>query len=220
MSLTSPLDVVLVFAKAPHPGRVKTRLAPLLGAEGASAFHAQLIEHTLATAHRANHGTLELHTDSADDKFMRDCADRYAIKLVQQQGDDLGARMHNAFRAVLGHSGYHAALLIGTDCPALTPGYLRLASNALRSGDDAVFVPTEDGGYALIGLRRCESRLFQDITWGGEAVMRQTRVQLNALGWRWSELQTLWDIDRPSDYERLLANGMLEGIESGSGNSE
>ena len=220
MSRTSPRDVVLVFAKAPHPGRVKTRLVPLLGAEGSSALHAQLIEHTLATAHCADHSTLELHADLADDEFMRECADRYAIKLVQQQGGDLGARMHNAFRAVLSHGEYETALLIGTDCPALAPSHLRLASNALRDGEDAVFVPAEDGGYALIGLRRCDPRLFQDITWGSETVMTQTRERLNALGWRWSELQTLWDVDRPSDYERLRSNGMLERIESGTGNTE
>ncbi|HUP94484.1 MAG TPA: TIGR04282 family arsenosugar biosynthesis glycosyltransferase [Burkholderiales bacterium] len=220
MSLTSPLDVVLVFAKAPHPGRVKTRLVPLLGAEGSSAFHAQLIEHTLATAHRADHSTLELHADPADDEFIRACADRYAIKLVQQQGGDLGARMQNALHAALHHGAYDTAVLIGTDCPALAPSHLRLASNALRDGDDAVFVPTEDGGYALIGLRRCDPRLFEDIAWGGADVMWQTRERLNALGWRWSELQKLWDIDRPPDYERLLANGMLERIESGTGNSE
>jgi len=220
MTLTSPHDVVMVFAKAPHPGRVKTRLLPLLGAEGAAAFHARLIEHTLATAHRADHGTLELHADPADDKFMRECADRYAIKLVQQQGDDLGARMYHAFRAVLSDGRYHTAILIGTDCPELAPSHLRRASNALRDSDDAVFIPTEDGGYALIGLKRCDPRLFQDIAWGSAAVMRQTREQLNALGWRWSELQTLWDIDRPPDYERLVSNGLLERIESGTGNSE
>ena len=220
MSPTSPLDIVLVFAKAPHPGRVKTRLVPLLGAEGAAAFHAQLIEHTLGTARRAEPGTLELHADPADDKFVRDCAHRYAIKVVQQQGGDLGTRMHHAFRAVLSHGGDHIAVLIGTDCPVLAPNHLRRASNALRDGDDAVFIPTEDGGYALIGLRRSDPRLFKDIAWGGEAVMSQKRERLNALGWRWSELQTLWDIDRPPDYERLLSNGMLERIESGTGNSE
>ena len=128
--------------------------------------------------------------------------------------------MHNAFRAALSHSGYDTALLIGTDCPALAPAHLQLASNALRNGDDAVFVPTEDGGYALIGLRRYDPWLFQDIAWGSETVMTQTRERLNALGWRWSELQTLWDVDRPPDYQRLLANGMLERIESGTGNIE
>ena len=220
MTLTIPHDVVMVFAKAPHSGRVKTRLTPLLGAEGAAAFHAQLIEHTLATARRAEPGTLELHADPAEDEFMRDCADRYAVEVVQQQGADLGTRMQNALDAALHHGGYDTAVIIGTDCPALGPSHLRLALNALRDGDDAVFVPTEDGGYALIGLRRCDPRLFDDIPWGSETVMSQTRDRLNALGWRWSELQTLWDIDRPPDYERLLSNGMLERIESGTGNSE
>ena len=193
---------------------------PVLGAEGAAALHARLIEHTLRTAYRAAHNTLELHADSADDAFMRDCASRYAIRLVQQQGSDLGARMHHAFREVLRHGGHTIALLIGTDCPALAPSHLRLASNALRDGSDAVFIPAEDGGYALVGLKRCDSRLFEDIAWGSEDVMSQTRARLNALGWRWSELEMLWDVDRPPDYARLLASGMLEQIENGTRNAD
>jgi hypothetical protein len=67
-----------------------------------------------------------------------------------------------------------------------------------------------DGGYALIGLRRVEPRLFEGIRWGGDSVMATTRDRMSRLGWRWRELETLWDIDRPEDCQRLLASGLLE----------
>ena len=101
------------------------------------------------------------------------------------------------------------AMLIGTDCPALTPRDLRLAAHHLEAGADAVFSPTEDGGYALIGARRCDLRLFEGIAWSSATVMEETRARLRDLGWRWEELPTLWDVDRPADYERLLASGLL-----------
>jgi uncharacterized protein len=74
-----------------------------------------------------------------------------------------------------------------------------------------VFVPAEDGGYALIGLSRNDARVFEGINWGGTEVMAQTRERLRGLGWRWHELDTLWDVDRPADYQRLLQSGLLRG---------
>jgi len=200
--------VVIVFAKAPQPGSVKTRLIPLLGAEGAAALHARLVERALATARRAALDRLELHcAPDASDPFFGFCAHHYGAVLTPQAEGDLGARMLAAFEAVL--AAHARALLIGTDCPALTARHLRQADEALREGNDAVLVPCEDGGYALIGLTRCDARLFDGIAWGGSQVMAETRARLAALGWRWHELETLWDVDRPEDYTRLTGSGLL-----------
>jgi len=105
------------------------------------------------------------------------------------------------------HAG--ALLLIGTDCPALTVEHLTSAATALRNGNDAVFIPAEDGGYVLVGLRRPQPGLFEGIDWGTGKVMAQTRERLAALGLRWVEPATLWDVDRPADLCRLAA---LEGF--------
>jgi glycosyltransferase A (GT-A) superfamily protein (DUF2064 family) len=102
------------------------------------------------------------------------------------------------------------ALLVGSDCPALTPRHLRQAQQALREGNDAVFVPCEDGGYALVGLRRVDARLFEGIAWGGDTVMADTRARLARLGWTWRELEVLWDVDRPEDHARLVESGLLD----------
>jgi len=204
--MSSPTRV-LVFAKAPQPGAVKTRLIPVLGAEGAAALHAKLIKHTLKIAKHSALKIVELHGAPATDPFLAYCGARYNATLVEQCEGDLGARMFNAFTSALAGGG--SAILIGTDCPSLTARHLRQAAQALAGGNDAVITPTEDGGYALIGLARCDPHLFSDIAWSSAQVMEQTRTRLRDLGWRWTELEMLWDVDRPADYERLNASGLI-----------
>lgn len=208
MPRTSTDTRLLIFTKAPHPGAVKTRLIPLLGEQGAAALQARLIEHALAVARTAAIGPIELHcAPDCADPFLQFCAAGYGASLVPQCEGDLGVRMRRAFERALALS--PRALLVGTDCPPLTARHLRDADRALRANDDAVFAPAEDGGYALIGLKRCDARLFRGIAWGGSTVMKETRARLNALGWTWRELETLWDVDRAEDYQRLLDSGLL-----------
>jgi rSAM/selenodomain-associated transferase 1 len=200
---------VIVFAKAPRPGEVKTRLVPALGAQGAAALHTKLAKHALDAVHAASLNPVELHcAPDTDDPFFRYCQGHYGIRLALQVDGDLGARMHAAFATAL--AAHTRVLMIGTDCPALTARHLRQAEKALREGSDAVFVPCEDGGYALIGLARVDRKLFDGIAWSSISVMAETRERLKALGWRWHELETLWDVDRPEDYERLRESGLLD----------
>jgi rSAM/selenodomain-associated transferase 1 len=218
MPRTNNGATIVVFAKAPQPGRVKTRLVPLLGAEGAASLHARLIERTLATARASKPGALELHGAPADNDFLRRCADRYGVELVEQSSGDLGERMRAAVERALRAAS--CAIVIGTDCPALTPDHLRGAALALEGGNDAVLTPVEDGGYALIGLKRCDARLFEGIDWGTDTVAAATRTRLAALRWRWSELEILWDVDWPADYQRLVASGLLNAADLHWNNAE
>jgi uncharacterized protein len=188
---------------------VKTRLIPLLGAEGAAGLHARLVKRTLETARAAGFRRIELHgAPDCEDPFFRFCAGHYGVALVPQAPGDLGARMLAAFEATLAAHG--RVLLVGSDCPPLTARHLRQAERALREGADAVLIPCEDGGYALIGLGRVDAKLFDGVAWSTGSVMTQTRVRLEQIGWTWRELETLWDVDRPEDYERLMQSGLLE----------
>jgi len=208
---TAPETALIVFAKAPQPGRVKTRLAPLLGKGGAARLHARLVEEALRVAAQARFTRIELYcAPRMRDPFFASLARRYRVALRAQGAGDLGARMRRAFERVLRAA--DAAVLIGTDCPVLRPADLRAAASALRDGADAVFCPAEDGGYALIGLRRVSSRLFAGIEWGSATVMPDARARLRSLGWRWRELRTVWDVDRPEDYARLRRSGLLRRI--------
>lgn len=199
---------ILVFAKAPLAGSVKTRLVPALGARGAAALHARMVRHTLRTACAARVGPVELWcSPSVEHPFFGRCAADFGVTLAAQQGPDLGARMEHALARAL-MRGY--AIAIGSDCPALTVADLHDAAAALRDGARAAIAPAEDGGYVLIGLRRHEPRLFAGIDWGNAAVMAQTRARLAEMGWTWRELAPRWDVDRPEDLARLAGERLID----------
>lgn len=198
---------VAVFARAPVPGEAKTRLAPLLGPDGAAALARRLALGALATAGAARLGPLFLFcAPDARHPFFEECRARFGARLQAQRGEDLGARMGQAFETLL--AGHGRALLIGSDCPALTPGHLARAAAQLDD-HQAVVWPAEDGGYVLIGLSRPAPELFEGIDWGTPRVMAQTRERLQRLGWRWAEAEPLWDVDRAEDYERLVGEANL-----------
>jgi hypothetical protein len=205
---------VLIFARAPVAGSVKTRLIPLLGDHGAAALYRSLVERALAVARESGVGPVELWcTPTTDDDFFATCRDRFHVTLHRQREGDLGTRMLNAFEDALTRSRH--VLLTGSDCPSLTAADLRAVARALREGRDAVFCPAEDGGYVLVGLSQAMPALFDAMTWGTAAVMEETRQRLRNLGWRWHELPVHWDVDRPQDYQRLVREGFLSAMDSG-----
>ena len=195
---------VAVLARAPVPGAAKTRLIPRLGPQGAARLHAALVAHALGTVRDAGLGPATLWgAPDAGHPFFQACRARFGVALADQPAGDLGARMRAAVAARA------PALLIGTDCPALRPAHLRAAARALVEGLDAVLAPAEDGGYALIGLAKPVAAPFEEVAWGTGTVMAETRGQLARAGLRWAEIETLWDVDRPEDVDRLAASGLL-----------
>ena len=218
--MTAPTAVtdtrIIVFARAPEPGAVKTRLIPLLGAERAAALQRILIDRAISTALAAGIGPVELWcAPSALHPLLTGLAEHHGIGAASQCDGDLGARMLHA--AVTALAATPRVIIIGSDCPALTAGDLQRAAAALAAGDDAVLIPAEDGGYVLIGLKWWDARLFTDIAWGTDQVMAATRERLAALDWRWHELPPAWDIDRPADFERLAASGLIPDLEQAIG---
>ena len=199
--------LVIVFARAPLPGRAKTRLIPALGAAGAARLQARLIGRALETARRARIGRVELHGAGVRGSArLRALARRHAVRLEAQADGDLGRRMALAIGRGLRRA--RRVVLIGSDCPVLRASDLRRAALRLAGGRDAVFAPAEDGGYTLVAMRRASHRVFASIEWGSGRVMGATRERLAALGWRWSELPRVWDVDRPEDCRRLAASGL------------
>ncbi len=197
---------IIVFAKTPVPGQVKTRLTESLGAWGAAQLYERVAFHTLQTALDSGVGSVALWcTPTTEHPFFNRCADRWKVELRTQPEGDLGRRMAAAFREAL--KATRAALLIGTDCPGLTGEDLREASLALKQKTDAVIGPTEDGGYVLIGLRALDVSLFEGVPWGTEKVLHETRQRLRDLRWTWHELPVRWDVDRAEDVKRMIAEG-------------
>ena len=197
-----PRTALAVFSNAPVPGVAKTRLTPSLGPEGAAALQRALTRKTLATAVAADIGPVSLWcAPDQSHSFFAECQRQFGVSLHPQQGADLGVRMLDAFATLL--ADHDGVVLIGTDCPVFRPAHLRDAAASLAAGAEAVFCPAEDGGYVLVGLTRAEPRLFSGMPWGSDKVMAETRARLRQLAWHWRELETLWDVDRPEDYERL-----------------
>ena len=203
MSRVSPDQVsVAILAKAPVPGYAKTRLIPALGVHGTAILQERLTEHAAATACAAGLGPVVIwcSPDCTHPSFAALAANQPLTLAVQPDGD-LGRRMLTAIERAGG-----PVLVIGTDCPALTPAHLCAAAEALR-GSDVVVAPAEDGGYVLIGMARPHPALFSAMTWGGATVMAETRLRIARAGLSCRELSVLWDVDRPSDLERLEREG-------------
>ncbi len=192
---------IAVFAKAPIPGLCKTRLIATLGAAGAARLHRRMALQTVRTALRARLGEVTLWcAPDATHRFFRALHRCFGVALRTQVEGDLGARMAAAFARA---GSKRPLIVIGTDCPVLAERHLQRSAEALRQGKAAALLPAEDGGYVLIGLRRDSPGVFERIDWSSERVMAQTRERLHGLGLAWHEGETLWDVDRPEDVERL-----------------
>lgn len=193
---------LLVFAKAPVPGRVKTRLIPSISSADAAFLHTRLIHRTLRLAQQFAKCQVQLWcSPTPDHPVFQACACEYGVALYTQSGNSLGQRMSCAMDEAISNSSY--AVLIGCDCPVLTQDDLDSTIRALRQGYDSVLGPAEDGGYVLIGLRQLVPEIFAGIEWGKSSVLGETRSRIAQLGLSCFELPIRWDLDRPSDLERF-----------------
>ena len=197
------LTQIAILAKAPIAGWAKTRLIPALGAPGAARLQRQFTRQAVHTAQAAALGPVTLWcAPQVGHRFFRALQRTTGVACRAQPDGDLGERMHSAFRL---HCADSPLLLIGTDCPALRLAHLQQAAQALNDGADAVFIPAEDGGYCLVGLRQPQPALFLGMTWSHAGVMSETRRRAAVLGLTQCELATLWDVDLPQDLARLAA---------------
>ncbi len=193
---TTPVSIS-ILAKAPIPGLAKTRLIRAIGAHAAAVLQERLTERTVATAFAAGTGpvTLCCDPDATHDTFLKMVA-RMKITLRPQPQGDLGARMLAAVATTTG-----PVLVIGTDCPALTEAHLRSAALALRDGNDVVLIPSERGGYVLLGMRKAHPALFSKIA--GGSILADTRARIIEQRLMLVERPPLWDVDTEIDLARL-----------------
>lgn len=192
---------VALMARAPEPGRAKTRLIPRLGAAGAAHLHAALTRHALGEIARSGLSATLWCDPDMDHAFFADCARAFGVRLRAQPEGDLGARMRCAFEQAAG-----PLLLMGSDCPTIDVALLRSCAEAI-AGRPAVFLPTLDGGYGLVGLASPLPEIFDNMPWGADAVMAITRRRLQNLGVDWEEPAEIWDVDTPDDLARLAKTG-------------
>jgi uncharacterized protein len=195
---------LVIFAKAPQPGLVKTRLIPALGAEGAAALARRMLAHTIQQALAANAGLVELcMSPTPDDPAWRGITLPDAVVRTAQGDGDLGQRMANAVHRVTTEL-RQPVLLFGTDCPGLTVTHI-IEAAAQMAQHDAVLVPVDDGGYVLIGLKAPCPELFTQMPWSTSGVADETLRRMAELGLRVWVGPQLHDIDEPADLAQLPA---------------
>lgn len=199
---------LVLFAKAPQAGAVKTRLIPALGAQGAAALARQMLGHTLQQALAARLGPVELCLSPAPQHpAWHSTAVPDAVLRTAQGEGDLGQRMARAVQRVTTQH-QQSVLLIGTDCPALTAVRLTEAAAQLQT-HDAVLIPATDGGYMLIGLKAPCPNVFSQMRWSTPTVAFDTLRRMAALEMRVWQGLPLHDIDEPADLAHLPAGFYL-----------
>ena len=200
MTVISGQPRLIIFAKAPVPRSVKTRLIPALGAEGAAALAHRMLDRALRNALAAQVQSVELCMSPAPEHAAwQHVALTKSVRCTAQSEGDLGERMAAAIGRSMGQGqGHQPVLLMGTDCPGLSTELINEAARRLRA-HDAVIVPVADGGYSLIGLKLPCYALFTQMAWSTSTVAHETLQRMAALGlsvWRGPMLH---DIDEPAD---------------------
>jgi uncharacterized protein len=203
-AVREPFCTLHLFARAPEPGRVKTRLWPLLGPDGAASLYRAFLEDASRTYLQPEAWDAVLSVDGEPDDPELATLFPFPWRRERQEDGDLGARLSRAFTRSFS-AGASFALAIGSDHPALPRQSLKAAFAALAAGGDAAIIPADDGGYCAIALsRRVEPEsVFTEIPWSSAAVLEVTRERLREARARVTLLPTLYDVDRPEDVGRL-----------------
>jgi uncharacterized protein len=199
---------LVIFAKAPIPGQVKTRLSPPLTPDEAATLHGSFVLDTLERT-KAAVTKLKLPIDrylacapSSTHVFFKILEERQGVKLIDQVGANLGARMNQAFTTLFAQ-GYRQVVLIGADVPTLPIDHVKQAIASLEN-HDLVLGPALDGGYYLIGLKRMAPGLFTDMPWSTDQVLRLTQEKAATIGLKASLIQPWRDVDTLPDLEALI----------------
>lgn len=192
--------MIVVVAKKPDPGLVKTRLSPPLTPSQAADVALDFLDRTFASAFTANVGEVAIGFAPSDSRPW--FQERFPHCRLFEQGDgDLGARMETLANLVF-QAGARKVILIGADTPHMPPERLAEASRRLDAAD-VVIGPAEDGGYYLIGLRRPAPELFRNIHWSGPYVLQETLQRVQDAGLSFALLEPERDIDTAEDLEWL-----------------
>ncbi len=212
------MNAVIVFAKYPVQGKVKTRLGLTLSPEFAADFYKLMAEHTFEVCLALPENDYDLHlfyTGDAEEGPIRNWVNgRFHLHL--QKGKDLGERMKNSFR-ILFNDGYQKVIITGTDCPEIDTALIVKSFENLAM-NNIVLGPSNDGGYYLLGMDKFYPYLFDDIKWSSEQVLSETIMKAGRENLSRFILPELIDIDTEEDLRKWLQasgnnNKMTELIE-------
>ncbi len=195
---------LIIFAKSPIPGKVKTRLTPYITPAEAAELYKAFIVDIIDNAHKLKCEQVTItYTPSNAEATLRSICGQ-SVYYLPQKGDNLGERMKNAFK----HSfdkGSERTVIIGTDSPTLPLSYIQKAFDALKEVPVTVG-PTFDGGYYLIGLSEQNDAIFDDIDWSTSKVFVQTLTRIQGMSKQLYALPPWYDVDNPDNLEFLRSH--------------
>lgn len=195
-------NALIVFAKQPIAGKVKTRLTTVLSPEEAAELYRCMLIDTLSKVKQLEGVDIYLFFEGNGDAASYFATIAAGMETVPQRGNNLGERMMDAFQRTFEH-GYESVAIIGTDSPDLHVSFIEEAFLSLEDARlDAVFGPSEDGGYYLLALKRLHAELFQGIGWSSQAVLRESVATAEKVGMRTMMLSFWHDVDTVADLHR------------------
>ena len=197
-------EAIALFARAPIPGRAKTRLCPPLSAAESAELQQAFVEDMWRRLQGVPGAALFLYSDVAWQPYTELAG---PARTALQQGADLGARMLHCFEE-LNRGGYERALIVGSDSPTVPAKYLRQGLDALAH-TDAVLGPVEDGGYYAVGCRRPRSQMFEGVTWSVPTTLEEPERAFQRAGLSLQELPTWYDVDTVDDLRRLATDSQI-----------
>ena len=189
-------NALLIFAKNPVIGKVKTRIGLVLGDEKALEIYRSLLDGTYCETKSLSQNKFLFLSDDPDKNLFDPCFEQRI-----QNGKELGEKMHNALDSVF-RKGFKKVILIGTDVPGLKRDIINEAFDKLYYFD-IVIGPAMDGGYYLIGMKEPDFSLFKNMEWGNEKVLSKTIKRIKEKAKSYYLLKKLNDIDTYEDLKLL-----------------
>lgn len=199
-------EALVVVAKAPRMGEVKTRLHSALSPGETTELYICFLRDTcsLMEAARAARPGISLvlcYTPVGEEEAF-EAIERDGSLMLPQRGEELGARLRHCFEDLFA-AGYESVVVMDADSPTLPSEHLVAAFDQIKSDRTVVLGPTADGGYYLVGMRRLHPQLFERITWSTERVLAETCEQAREAGLEVILLPEWYDVDTPEELERL-----------------
>ena len=192
---------IIIMAKVPTAGKVKTRLQPHLSPGQSAEIAAAFLQDTVNKAKTACETTILAYSPPEEINALRRILPFQSI-FIEQTGRDLGERMFNAFEFAFEQNS-DSVVMVGTDSPTFPADYIEQAFEFLELETDVVLGKTEDGGFYLIGLRALCVEIFENVAWSSPETFERVFENARHLNLRLREVPGWYDVDESQDLEKL-----------------
>ena len=194
---------IIIMAKVPSAGNVKTRLQPFLSPDECTALSKAFLQDAVTKAKTVCENVILAYSPPAEINALRNFLPSQNT-FIEQTGRDLGEKMFNAFKFVF-EDQTDAVVMIGTDSPTFPIDHIEQAFEFLETNSDVVLGKTEDGGFYLIGLRKLPERIFENVAWSSPETFEQMFENIHRLRLHLREVPSWYDVDEREDFEKLQA---------------